>query len=87
MEIKQAEFVTSMAQYGNFAGKGLPQIAVAGKSNVGTYIFSFASGPHCPASETWRWLEEWHLVPSGCPHTHSEARTESLGSITLLRSH
>ena len=35
MDIKQAEFVTSMAQYGNFAGKGLPQIAVAGKSNVG----------------------------------------------------
>ena len=35
MEIKQAEFVTSMAQYGNFAGKGMPQIAVAGKSNVG----------------------------------------------------
>lgn len=35
MEIKQAEFVTSMAEYGNFAGKGLPQIAVAGKSNVG----------------------------------------------------
>ena len=35
MEIKQAEFITSMAQYGNFAGKGLPQIAVAGKSNVG----------------------------------------------------
>ena len=35
MEIKQAEFVTSMASYGNFAGKGLPQIAVAGKSNVG----------------------------------------------------
>ena len=35
MEIKQAEFVTSMAQYGNFAGKGLPQIAIAGKSNVG----------------------------------------------------
>ena len=35
MEIKQAEFVTSMASYGNFAGKGLAQIAVAGKSNVG----------------------------------------------------
>ncbi len=35
MEIKHAEFITSMAQYGNFAGKGLPQIAVAGKSNVG----------------------------------------------------
>ena len=35
MEIKQAEFITSMASYGNFAGKGLTQIAVAGKSNVG----------------------------------------------------
>ena len=35
MEIKSAEFVTSMADYGNFPGKGLPQIAVAGKSNVG----------------------------------------------------
>ena len=35
MEIKSAEFVTSMADYGKFPGKGLPQIAVAGKSNVG----------------------------------------------------
>ena len=35
MEIKQAEFITSMASYGDFAGRGLPQIAVAGKSNVG----------------------------------------------------
>ena len=35
MEIKTAEFVTSMAEYGSFPGKGLPQIAVAGKSNVG----------------------------------------------------
>ncbi len=35
MEIKKAEFVTSMAQYGAFEGVGLPQIAVAGKSNVG----------------------------------------------------
>ena len=35
MEIKTADFVTSMADYGDFAGKGLPQIAVAGKSNVG----------------------------------------------------
>ena len=35
MEIKSAEFVTSMADYGPFEGKGLPQIAVAGKSNVG----------------------------------------------------
>lgn len=35
MEIKSADFITSMAEYGPFAGKGLPQIAVAGKSNVG----------------------------------------------------
>ena len=35
MEIKTADFVTSMADYGDFPGKGLPQIAVAGKSNVG----------------------------------------------------
>ena len=35
MEIKTAEFVTSMAAYGSFPGRGLPQIAVVGKSNVG----------------------------------------------------
>ena len=35
MEIKTAEFITSMADYGPFSGKGLPQVAVAGKSNVG----------------------------------------------------
>jgi len=35
MEIKKADFITSMADYGPFEGKGLPQIAVAGKSNVG----------------------------------------------------
>ncbi len=35
MEIKTAEFVTSMADYGDFPGRGLPQIAVAGRSNVG----------------------------------------------------
>ena len=35
MEIKTAGFVTSMAEYGKFPGRGLPQIAVAGKSNVG----------------------------------------------------
>lgn len=35
MEIKSAEFITSMAQYGAFQGRGLPQIAIAGKSNVG----------------------------------------------------
>ena len=35
MDITKAEFITSMADYGPFEGKGLPQIAVAGKSNVG----------------------------------------------------
>ena len=35
MEIKKAEFVTSMAAYGPFTGCGLPQVAIAGKSNVG----------------------------------------------------
>ena len=35
MEIKNAKFITSMADYGRFTGIGLPQIAVAGKSNVG----------------------------------------------------
>ncbi len=35
MEIKNAKFVTSMADYGRFTGIGLPQIAIAGKSNVG----------------------------------------------------
>jgi GTP-binding protein len=35
VEINKAEFITSMAEYGDFPGKGLPQIAVAGKSNVG----------------------------------------------------
>ena len=35
MDIKTAEFITSMADYGDFPGRGLPQIAVAGKSNVG----------------------------------------------------
>ena len=35
MEIKKAEFITSMASYGPFAGRGLKQIAVVGKSNVG----------------------------------------------------
>ena len=35
MEIKTAEFVTSLAAYGPFPGKGMDQIAVVGKSNVG----------------------------------------------------
>ena len=35
MEIKTAECITSMPQYGPFPGQGLAQIAIAGKSNVG----------------------------------------------------
>ena len=35
MEIRKAEFITSMAQYGPFTGRGLKPIAVVGKSNVG----------------------------------------------------
>ena len=35
MEINKAEFITSMPGYGAFAGEGLTQIAVAGRSNVG----------------------------------------------------
>lgn len=35
MDIKKAEFITSMIGYGDFEGRGLPQIAVAGRSNVG----------------------------------------------------
>ena len=35
MEIRKADFITSMAAYGPFSGQGLPQIAVAGRSNVG----------------------------------------------------
>ena len=35
MIIKTAEFVTSMSQYGPFATASLPEIAFAGRSNVG----------------------------------------------------
>ncbi len=35
MEIRRADFITSMAGYGDFEGRGLKQIAVVGKSNVG----------------------------------------------------
>lgn len=35
MEISRAEFITSLPAYGPFPGEGLPQIAVAGRSNVG----------------------------------------------------
>lgn len=35
MDIKSAVFITSLPRYGEFAERGLPQIAVAGRSNVG----------------------------------------------------
>lgn len=35
MEIRKASFVTSMAAYGAFPGRGLAQVAMAGRSNVG----------------------------------------------------
>ena len=35
MEINRAEFVVSLPGYSSFPGEGLPQIAVAGRSNVG----------------------------------------------------
>lgn len=35
MEIRSATFITSLPRYGQFPGIGLPQIAVAGRSNVG----------------------------------------------------
>ncbi len=35
MEIRKASFVTSMAAYGPFSGRGLAQVAMAGRSNVG----------------------------------------------------
>ena len=35
MEIKKAEFITSLPAYRDFPGRGLPEIAFAGRSNVG----------------------------------------------------
>ncbi len=35
MDIKRAKFVTSLARYANYEGIGLPEIAIAGRSNVG----------------------------------------------------
>ena len=35
MIIKRADFITSMKDYGEFATKGCPEVAFAGKSNVG----------------------------------------------------
>ena len=39
MQIKNAKFVTSITGDQSFPGKGLPEIAVAGKSNVGKSSF------------------------------------------------
>ncbi len=35
MRVKQADFITSMKDYGAYATKGCPEVAFAGKSNVG----------------------------------------------------
>lgn len=35
MQVKRADFVTSMKDYGDYATKGCPEVAFAGKSNVG----------------------------------------------------
>ncbi len=35
MLIKRADFITSMKDYGDYATKGCPEVAFAGKSNVG----------------------------------------------------
>ena len=35
MQVKHADFITSMKDYGEFATKGCPEVAFAGKSNVG----------------------------------------------------
>ncbi|MBR1707522.1 MAG: YihA family ribosome biogenesis GTP-binding protein [Clostridia bacterium] len=35
MIIRKAEFITSMRDYGNFPGKGMPEVVFAGRSNVG----------------------------------------------------
>ena len=35
MQIKKARFVTSLTAYGKFEGRGLPEVAAVGRSNVG----------------------------------------------------
>ena len=35
MQVKHADFITSMKDYGEYAAKGCPEVAFAGKSNVG----------------------------------------------------
>ena len=38
MIVKRADFITSMKDYGDFATKGCPEVAFAGKSNVGQIL-------------------------------------------------
>ncbi|MBQ8094214.1 MAG: YihA family ribosome biogenesis GTP-binding protein [Clostridia bacterium] len=35
MIIRRADFITSMRDYGDFQGRGMPEVAFAGRSNVG----------------------------------------------------
>ena len=35
MQVKRADFITSMKEYGEYTTKGCPEVAFAGKSNVG----------------------------------------------------
>ena len=35
MQVKRADFITSMKEYGDYVTKGCPEVAFAGKSNVG----------------------------------------------------
>ena len=35
MIVKRADFITSMKEYGDYATRGCPEVAFAGKSNVG----------------------------------------------------
>ena len=35
MQVKRADFITSMKDYGDYATRGCPEVAFAGKSNVG----------------------------------------------------
>ena len=68
MVIKKAAFVTSLERYGNYPGIGLPEIAVAGKSNVGksSMINKLAKVSATPGKtrllNVFRINEDFHLV-------------------------
>ena len=74
MEIKKAEFVTSLTAYRDFPGKGLPEIAFAGRSNVGkssllnslTRRRSLAKVSATPGKtrliNVFRVNDAWHLI-------------------------